>query len=521
MKSSPVVLGPTLRGSVNCPALTLWLGGELRRDTAHAFRFLYKSQTSLRFYAHGQLRQPSVATVFRPLHDPLPPTNSVAVTYRPPPALIVSHNDNADQLTLENDELENETREDEEEEEEEYEEEEEKATRQASGEAKTFKLTREEKERLEKELQKQAQELAQELRLPMLSVEQANRMHRILVRRHQGKQRLDAGAKALPTARGGQASSGSTTSMLRRVLFSSGNIEKDEVRTMKDESQESTRNEANANQEEGVRGEEQHELEEERLRTTSDGKEDVALYEFLLEVTHKGLRVVHQPGFPQESNKGPVYCDFVKSEAVHRAKYGNCKDSPFHLAIVPKALRPTQVKVLDATGGLAQDALIAAFLGCQVTVVERNPIVHALIRDGLQRALAHFTALEQSQALTSKDKAMLDALHRMRLVHADSKSLMPSLPEDQIPDVVYIDCMYPAPKKKRKSLAKAGMTVARQLVGDDVDAAELFEAAMKVAKHRVVIKRPKWVEENALATTVYRSPRTRYEVYVPRKQQQE
>ncbi|KAL6041376.1 Triadin [Balamuthia mandrillaris] len=389
MKPSPVVLGPTLRGPVNCPVLTLWLGGALRRDTARSLRFLYKSRTSLRFYAHGQLRQPSVATVFRPLHDPLPPTKSVAVTYRPPPALILSHNDNADQLTLENDELENETREDEEEEEEEeYEEEEEKATRQTRGEAKTFKLTREEKERLEKGLQKQAQELAQELRLPMLSVEQANKMHRILVRRHQGTQRQDAGAKTLPTARGGQASSGSTTSMLRRVLFSSGNIEKDEVRTMKDETQESTRNEANANQEEGVRDEEQHKLEEEGLATTSDGKEDVTLYEFLLEVTHKGLRVVHQPGFPQESNKGPVYCDFVKSEAVHRAKYGNCKDSPFHLAIVPKALRSTQVKVLDATGGLAQDALIAAFLGCQVTVVERNPIVHALIRDGLQRALA-------------------------------------------------------------------------------------------------------------------------------------
>jgi 16S rRNA (guanine1516-N2)-methyltransferase len=35
--------------------------------------------------------------------------------------------------------------------------------------------------------------------------------------------------------------------------------------------------------------------------------------------------------------------------------------------------------------GLGKDAFVLASLGCRVTLVERNPVVHALLRDGLDR----------------------------------------------------------------------------------------------------------------------------------------
>ncbi len=36
--------------------------------------------------------------------------------------------------------------------------------------------------------------------------------------------------------------------------------------------------------------------------------------------------------------------------------------------------------------GLGKDAFVMAYLGCHVTICERNPVVYALLRDGIQRA---------------------------------------------------------------------------------------------------------------------------------------
>lgn len=57
------------------------------------------------------------------------------------------------------------------------------------------------------------------------------------------------------------------------------------------------------------------------------------------------------------------------------------------------------------------------------------------------------------------------------------------------------------------------MRILRALVGDDHDANELALLAMKVAKQRVVIKRPKYTTLDPLATTSYRDPYIRWEVF--------
>lgn len=44
--------------------------------------------------------------------------------------------------------------------------------------------------------------------------------------------------------------------------------------------------------------------------------------------------------------------------------------------------------VLDATAGLGGDSMVLAGYGCQVVAAERDPIVHALLADGLRRARA-------------------------------------------------------------------------------------------------------------------------------------
>ena len=39
--------------------------------------------------------------------------------------------------------------------------------------------------------------------------------------------------------------------------------------------------------------------------------------------------------------------------------------------------------VVDATAGLRRDAFVLASLGCKVTLIERSPVVAALLQDGL------------------------------------------------------------------------------------------------------------------------------------------
>jgi 16S rRNA (guanine1516-N2)-methyltransferase len=221
-------------------------------------------------------------------------------------------------------------------------------------------------------------------------------------------------------------------------------------------------------------------------------------YEFLVEVSPTHVQVTQSKQQGSSKRKAPVYVDFVNGPLSYRAKFGNDQRSPMARAVGIGKKEP-QLSVVDATGGLGKDAFVLASLGCRVTIVERNPVVHALLRDGLQR-------LHEANG----GKNMNGTLE---LVHADSKQYLLSLPAEERPDVIYIDPMYPHPKRRQKALTKIGMQLARALVGDDADANQLLEVAQQVARKRVVIKRPKYVVEDPRASRSYKSLRTRFEVH--------
>ncbi len=135
-----------------------------------------------------------------------------------------------------------------------------------------------------------------------------------------------------------------------------------------------------------------------------------------------------------------------------------------------RGARPT---ILDATAGLAQDAAVLAALGCQVTLVEISPVVGALLEDGLRRAAADSRTREMST--------------RLILINADSVPYLRRLAEEQRPDVVYLDPMYPHPRGSARS-GKA-MQHLQALLGPPPDTVGLLDAAMAAAKRRVVVKR--------------------------------
>ncbi len=129
--------------------------------------------------------------------------------------------------------------------------------------------------------------------------------------------------------------------------------------------------------------------------------------------------------------------------------------------------------VLDGTAGLGKDAFLLASLGCKVTLLERSPIVHALLQDGLAR-------------INQYDESTAAVLSSMQLHYGEFTKFGF---EAQQFDVVYLDPMFPERRKSAK--VKKDMALLQQLLGHQTDDEDLLLHAQKLARRRVVVKRAK------------------------------
>ena len=82
----------------------------------------------------------------------------------------------------------------------------------------------------------------------------------------------------------------------------------------------------------------------------------------------------------------------------------------------------------------------------------------------------------------------------------------------EAPDAVVIDPMFP-PRKKRSALPRKEMAVLREVVGSDLDAAELLRIARKCARMRVALKRGDDAEELAAPEWTIGGTTVRYDVW--------
>lgn len=195
---------------------------------------------------------------------------------------------------------------------------------------------------------------------------------------------------------------------------------------------------------------------------------------------------------------GPVYVDFAAGAVAHRRRFGGGRNQPLARAVGLKGgATPT---VVDATAGLGRDAFVLASLGCTVQLIERAPIIAALLRDGLQRAAR------------TPDIGLL-VTERLHLITADGRDYLRGLAESQRPEVVYLDPMYP--HRQKTALVKKEMRLLRQWVGDDDDAPELLAAALCCAQRRVVVKRPRQAPMLAGPPPGFQivAPNTRFDIY--------
>lgn len=187
-------------------------------------------------------------------------------------------------------------------------------------------------------------------------------------------------------------------------------------------------------------------------------------YPFLLVVTPEHLELQKT-----NSNAKPVKIDFLQGSLDYRlSKKGS-------IELLAKAIRfKTKEKlfVIDATAGLGRDGFLLATLGCKVLLLERSPLISALLQDGLQRALA------------DKRYKNLD----IQLLQVDANIFLQNLTKENYPDIIYLDPMYP--ERTKSALVKKEMRYLQELIGKDEDAEELLGNALQRAKKRVIVKRP-------------------------------
>ncbi len=194
-------------------------------------------------------------------------------------------------------------------------------------------------------------------------------------------------------------------------------------------------------------------------------------YPYLLVVTP------HYVGLQQQHMASQaVYVDFLTKKWQRRLQQLSLKKEALARALGLKS--KTRPIIVDATGGLARDSFLIAALGFELTLLERSPIVYTLINDGIKRA--------------KQDPASHDAINRLRTVQTDAIIWLNQLKDQDKPDIIYLDPMFPL--KKKSALSKKEMLIFHDIVGNDQDADSLLSTALTCATKRVVVKRPRLSE---------------------------
>ncbi|MBV1920331.1 MAG: class I SAM-dependent methyltransferase, partial [Pseudomonadales bacterium] len=178
---------------------------------------------------------------------------------------------------------------------------------------------------------------------------------------------------------------------------------------------------------------------------------------------------------PRDKSMGnPVVVDFASGTIGFRGRQ-NVRQELSVKAVFGRD-KKSAPNVLDMTGGLGRDSFILACAGCNVTTLERNPLVFLLLSDGLYRAETDFElqAVVQYIDLHYYDAVVCDAVVAPDIANCD---------------VVYMDPMFP--ERTKSALVKKEMRVFRDVVGEDVDVHQLFEQARNVARKKVIVKRPR------------------------------
>jgi 16S rRNA (guanine1516-N2)-methyltransferase len=194
-------------------------------------------------------------------------------------------------------------------------------------------------------------------------------------------------------------------------------------------------------------------------------EEPTSGFDYFLAVTGDGIEL--------RSNKkasAPVFVDFTAGTLDFRRRYGQKGGEA-----IMKAVGGGGQKIFDATAGLGSDTFVLAGHDCEVTAVEREPVIAVLVKDALRRGLA--------------DRRIENVCSRIDFRLGDAAAILKSVRPGAY-DVIYLDPMFP--EKKKSALPKKELRILQEFAGgpeNEDDSLELFVLARQRAP-RVVVKRP-------------------------------
>ena len=203
-----------------------------------------------------------------------------------------------------------------------------------------------------------------------------------------------------------------------------------------------------------------------------------------------------------EPSWSDIRVDFASAALQYRKQHGGGRNESIAKAIGIKGKE--KLSVIDCTAGMGVDSFVMASVGAQVLMLERSPVIAALLEDALYRL-----AQEQSELHEQLSVIQEDAANYLQKLSGDSSQ--------DVVDVIYLDPMFP--HKKKSALVKKEMQAFQILLGPDMDSEHLLNSAIQLKPKRIVVKRPidapeLFNSESRAPTMAIRSKKHRFDVYI-------
>lgn len=169
------------------------------------------------------------------------------------------------------------------------------------------------------------------------------------------------------------------------------------------------------------------------------------------------------------------FSDFANPSLIHRIKYGGGGRQAIAKAIHSKNKK--NLNIIDATAGLGTDTLVLASLNCQVYAIERNIKIADLLKKRLLAAKHHVF--------------LASFIKNITIITGDSRSIIPKIIQHNqfIPDVIYLDPMFPT--KKKTAAPNKQIQLLQSIIHEEPCEEELLTICLNYNRSRIVVKRPR------------------------------
>lgn len=132
----------------------------------------------------------------------------------------------------------------------------------------------------------------------------------------------------------------------------------------------------------------------------------------------------------------------------------------------------SEIRIVDATAGMGEDAVILAAAGYNVTMYEKDPVIAAILNDNMERS--------------AKNPLLAPVIERMTLIKGDSVEAMKCMNGEA--DIILLDPMFPA--RSKSALIKKKFQLIHLIEAPCDNEEELLNAAFAANPKKILVKRP-------------------------------